>query len=134
MAGAKGSERGSLLDSVGMTSGYASGDTVEWNVTLGVQNAMRENRSVDFMLGVLGVGTGQSREVQLFPGSGAVSTRRELTFVYVPGSNAVPSDPSPFSPINGSWAIGSGVDLTPLDQPTLDWTFTSNFVVGGWVV
>ena len=134
MAGAKGSERGSLLDSVGLTSGYASGDTVEWNVTLGVQNAMRENRSVDFMLGVLGVGTGQSREVQLFPGSGAVSTRPELTFVYVPGSNAVPSDPSPFSPINGSWAIGSGVDLTPLDQPTLDWTFSSNLAVGGWAV
>lgn len=134
MAGAKGSERGSLLDSVGLTTSSASGDTVEWNVTLGVQNAMRENRSVNFMLGVLGVGTGQTREVQLFPGSGAVATRPELTFVYVPGTNAVPSEPSPSSPINGSWSIGSGVDLTPLDQPTLAWNFNSSLSVGGWAV
>tara|TARA_B110000467_G_scaffold7684_1_gene6746 strand:- start:4829 stop:13990 length:9162 start_codon:yes stop_codon:yes gene_type:complete len=134
MAGAKGSERGSLLDSVALTTNYASGDSVEWNVTLGVQNAMRENRSVNFFVGVLGVGTGQSREVQLFPGSGAVATRPELTFVYVPGSNAVPNDPSPSSPLNGSWAIGAGVDLTPLDQPTLAWNFNSNLSVGGWAV
>ena len=134
MAGAKGTERGSLLDSVSLTNAYSSGSTVEWNVTLGVQNAMRENRSADFMIGVLGVGSGQTRDVQLYPGSGAVSVRPELTFVYVPGSNAIPSDPVPTSPLNGSWAIGTGVDLTPLDQPTLDWNFNSALSVGGWAV
>ena len=134
MAGAKGSERGSLLDSVSLGNTFSSGSTVEWNVTLGVQNAMRENRSVNFLLGVLGVGTGQTRDVQLFPGSGAVSTRPELTFVYVPGSNAVPMDPYPTAPLNGSWAIGTGVDLTPLDRPTLEWNFNSNLNIGGWAV
>lgn len=134
MAGAKGTERGSLLDSVSLNNAYSSGSTVEWNVTLGVQNAMRNNRSADFMIGVLGVGTGQTRDVQLYPGSGAVSVRPELTFVYVPGSNVVPSDPVPTLPLNGSWALGSGVDLTPLDQPTLAWNFNSNLSVGGWAV
>ena len=134
MAGAKGTERGSLLDSVSLNNAYSSGSTVEWNVTLGVQNAMRNNRSADFMIGVLGVGTGQTRDVQLYPGSGAVSVRPELTFVYVPGSNAVPNDPVPTLPLNGSWALGSGVDLTPLDQPTLAWNFNSNLSVGGWAV
>jgi hypothetical protein len=134
MAGAKGSERGSLLDSVSLNNAYSSGSTVEWNVTLGVQNAMRNNRSADFMIGVLGVGSGQTRDVQLYPGSGAVSVRPELTFVYVPGSNAVPSDPVPTTPLNGSWALGTGVDLTPLDQPTLAWNFNSNLSVGGWAV
>jgi hypothetical protein len=134
MAGAKGSERGSLLDSVSLGNAYSSGSTVEWNVTLGVQNSMRDNRSVNFMIGVLGAGTGLTRDVQLFPGSGAVSSRPELTFVYVPGSNAVPSDPSPTSPLNGSWAIGSGVDLTPLDQPTLAWNFNTAVPVGGYAI
>ena len=134
MAGAKGAERGSLLDSVSLGTSFSSGSTVEWNVTLGVQNAMRENRSVNFLLGILGVGSGQTRDVQLYPGSGAVSTRPELTFVYVPGSNAVPNDPSPMAPLNGSWSIGSGVDLTPLDQPMLEWNFNSNLSVGGYAV
>ena len=43
-AGAKGAERGSLLDSVAVGSSFSEGDSVEWNVTLAVQNAMREDR------------------------------------------------------------------------------------------
>ena len=41
-AGAKGAERGSLLDSVSVGNSFSEGDAVEWNVTLAVQNAMRE--------------------------------------------------------------------------------------------
>ena len=134
MAGAKGWERSSLLDSVQLDTSYVTGDSIEWNVTLGVQNAMRENRSVDFLIGILGTGTGQSREVQLYPGIAADAQRPELSFVYVPGSNAVPNNPVPLTPLNGTWSMGSGVDLTPNKRPTLTWSFGGNLAVGGWAV
>ena len=57
-AGAKGSERSSLLDSVSIGSSYNEGDSLDWNVTLAIQNAMREDRRVDFIVGMLGVGSG----------------------------------------------------------------------------
>ncbi|MBT60982.1 MAG: hypothetical protein CMA63_05460 [Euryarchaeota archaeon] len=133
-AGGKGTARSSLLDSVQLNSSFSDGDRVEWNVTLGVQNAMRENRSADFQIGILGVGVGQSREVQLYPGRAEDSEKPELRFVYVPGSNAVPNDPSPLMPLNGSWSMGTGVDQTPIRQPTIGWTFGSNLVVGGWAI
>ena len=56
-AGAKGAERGSLLDSVSVGNSFFEGDSVEWNVTLAVQNAMREDRRVDFIAGMLGAGS-----------------------------------------------------------------------------
>ena len=134
MAGAKGWERSSLLDSVLLDTSYASGDRVDWNVTLGVQNAMRENRSVDFLIGILGAGSGQSREVELYPGLSSDAQKPELTFVYVPGSNAVPMNPVTVTPLNGSWSMGSGVDQTPNKRPELTWSFGSNLAVGGWAV
>ena len=134
MSGAKGWERSSLLDSIQLDTSYVTGDRIDWNVTLGVQNAMRENRSVDFLIGILGIGTGQSREVQLYPGVAADAQKPELTFVYVPGSNVVPSDPLPLTPLNGSWSMGTGVDLTPDKRPSLTWSFGSNLAVGGWAV
>jgi hypothetical protein len=133
-SGAKGWERSSLLDSVQLDSSFADGDRIEWNVTLGVQNAMRENRSVDFQIGILGAGTGQSREVQLYPGHGEFSEKPELSFVYVPGSNAVPTDPVPLTPLNGTWSMGTGVDQTPIRQPTIGWSFGSNLNIGGWAI
>lgn len=135
-AGAKGSERSSLLDSVQIDSStYSSGSSVEWNVTLGVQNAMRFNQSADFILGILGVGTGSNRQVHLHPGSSTVnSLKPELRFVYVPGSDAVPSEPVPVTPLNGSWSMGSGVDQTPIYRPTLSWSFANSANVGGWAV
>ena len=134
MAGAKGWERSSLLDSVQLDTSFASGDQIEWNVTLGVQNAMRENRSVDFLIGILGAGSGQSREVQLYPGFAPDAQKPELSFVYVPGSNVVPADPVTVTPLNGSWSMGAGVDQTPIKRPELTWSFGSNLVVGGWAV
>ena len=134
MSGAKGWERSSLLDSVQLNTTYMDGDRIDWNVTLGVQNAMRENRSVDFLIGILGSGTGQSREVQLYPGLSQDAQKPELSFVYVPGSNVVPLDPAPLTPLNASWSMGSGVDQTPEKRPSLTWSFGSNLAVGGWAV
>jgi len=134
MSGAKGWERSSLLDSAHLDSSYVNGDRIDWDVTLGVQNAMRENRSVDFLIGILGAGTGQSREVQLYTGSSPDAQQPELSFVYVPGSNVVPTDPAPLTPLNGVWSMGTGVDQTPDKRPSITWSFGSNLAVGGWAV
>ena len=133
-AGAKGIERGSLLDSVAVGNTYSEGDSVQWNVTLAVQNAMREDRRVDFIAGIQGVGTGGSRTAYFSTAEDSTSTRPELTFVYVPGSDALPNDPSPSLPLNGSWSIGSGVDLTPIATPQLEWNFNSNLPIAGFIV
>lgn len=134
MSGAKGWERSSLLDSVQLNTSYVDGDRIEWDVTLGVQNSMRDNRSVDFLIGILGAGTGQSREVELYPGLSPDAQKPELRFVYVPGSNVVPSDPVPLTPLNGAWSMGTGVDQTPDKRPLLTWSFGSNLSGGGWAV
>ena len=133
-AGAKGTERGSLLDSVSIGSSYGQGDVVEWNVTLAVQNAMREERRIDFIAGLLGVGSGNSRTAYFSTAEDSESNRPQLSFVYVPGSNAVPNDPVPSTPANGSWSIGSGVDLTPVTRPELSWTFGGTMSIAGYLV
>ena len=133
-AGAKGSERSSLLDSVQIGSSFSEGDSVEWNVTLAVQNAMREDRRVDFIAGMLGVGSGGSRTAYFSTAEDSASNRPQLTFVYVPGSDAVPNDPVPVTPLNGSWSIGSGVDLTPITQPDLHWNFSGTMSLAGYLV
>ena len=74
-AGAKGNERGSLLDSVTVGSSFFEGDSVEWNVTLAVQNAMREDRRVDFIAGMLGVGSGGSRTAYFSTAEDSVANR-----------------------------------------------------------
>ncbi len=94
-AGAKGAERGSLLDSVSVGSSFSEGDSVEWNVTLAVQNAMREDRRVDFIAGMLGAGSGGARTAYFSTAEDSMSSRPELSFVYVPGSDALPSNPVP---------------------------------------
>ena len=93
-AGAKGAERGSLLDSVAVGSSFSEGDSVEWNVTLAVQNAMREDRRVDFIVAMLGAGSGGARTAYFSTAEDSMASRPELTFVYVPGSDALPSDPT----------------------------------------
>ena len=133
-AGAKGLERASLLNSVPFGTTYAEDDRVEWNVTLAVQNAMREDRRVDFMVGMVGAGTGTDRSAYFATGEASSADRPELTFVYVPGSDALPSTPSLQTPLNGSWSIGTGVDQTPVTQPELDWTFTGSMALAGYIV
>ena len=134
-AGAKGWERGSLIDSVTIGNSYSAGDSVEWNVTLGVQNAMREERSVDFLIGVTGVGTGTDRDIMIYPGSiSTESYRPQLSFVYVPGSDAVPVDPVPIHPLNSSWSVTSDIEVAAVHRPELGWSFNGSMSVGGWAV
>ena len=133
-AGAKGAERGSLLDSVSVGSSYNEGDSVEWNVTLAVQNAMREERRVDFIAGILGVGSGGSRTAYFSTAEDSAANRPQLSFVYVPGSDAVPTNPVLTAPLNGTWSIGSGVDLTPITQPQLAWNFSGSMSLAGYLV
>ena len=133
-AGAKGAERGSLLDSVSVGMSFSEGDSVEWNVTLAVQNAMREDRRVDFIAGMLGAGSGGARTAYFSTAEDSMANRPELSFVYVPGSDALPSNPAPVLPLNGSWSIGTGVDLTPITQPELDWSFGGAMALAGYIV
>ncbi|MCS5532792.1 MAG: DNRLRE domain-containing protein [Candidatus Poseidoniaceae archaeon] len=134
-AGAKGWERGSLIDSLTIGNSYSAGDTIEWNVTLGVQNAMREDRAVDFLIGVTGVGTGTDRDIMIYPGStSTASYRPQLSFVYVPGSDAVPNEPVPIHPLNGSWSVTSDIEVAPVHRPELGWSFGGSMSIDGWAV
>ena len=132
--GAKGSERSSLLDSVSIGSGYTSSSSVNWNVTLAVQNAMRNNHSADFILGIVGAGSGQIRDVLFHPGTATEAKRPELSFVYVPGSNALPIEPVPVLPLNGTWSIAPGVNPEPVHRPLMNWTHSSAISVSGYAV
>ena len=133
-AGAKGIERTSLLDSETVDSTYFEDDQVEWNVTLAVQNAMREDRRVDFIVGMVGAGSGTDRSAYFATAEASSSDRPELTFVYVPGSDALPSTPAPLTPLNGSWSMGTGVDQTPIQRPELAWNFSGSMTVGGYLL
>ena len=132
-AGAKGWERAGLLDSESLDSSYSAGDWMELDVTLGVQNAMRESRTVDFIVGVVSSGSGTDRDALFYPNHATSTSRPQLSFVYVPGSNVIPADPVPLAPLNGSWSVESGIEPAPLQDPTLSWSFTTgNVTVGGW--
>ncbi len=134
-SGAKGWEKSSLLDSESLGSSYSAGDWVEWDVTLAVQNAMREDRSVDLILGILASGSGNNRDALFYPNSASSTSRPEISFVYVPGSDAVPSDPVPTSPLNGSWSVETGINPAPDKTPQLAWNLTASGVsIGGWSV
>ena len=102
-------------------------------MTLAVQNAMREDRSVDLILGILGSGSGNNRDALFYPNSASSTSRPEISFVYVPGSDAVPSDPVPLSPLNGSWSIETGINPAPDKTPQLAWNLsTAGVSIGGW--
>ena len=132
--GAKGSERSSLLDSVSIGTGFTSSSSANWNVTLAVQNAMRNNHSADFILGIIGAGSGQIRDVLFHTGAAVDAKRPELSFVYVPGSNAIPIEPVPVSPLNGSWSVADGINPEPVYRPLMNWTHSSGVGVSGYAV
>ena len=124
-SGAKGWERAGLLDTESLGNSYSAGDWVELDITLAVQNAMRENRSVDLILGIIGVGSGGDRDALFYPNSANAANRPEISFVYVPGSDALPSEPVPQSPLNGSWSVENGINPAPETSPQLSWNSVS---------
>ena len=135
-SGAKGWERGGLLDSETLGNSYSAGDWVELDVTLAVQNSMRAGESVDLVIGVLGIGSGSDRYALFYPNTANTVSRPEISFVYMPGSNALPSEPVPYSPANGSWSINDGINPSPEETPQLTWNFssTSGVSTGGWSI
>ena len=90
---------------------------------------MRENRSVDLILGIVGVGSCADRDALFYPNSANSANRPEISFVYVPGSDALPSEPVPQAPLNGSWSVESGIDparyfstvVLSMIQQSYDW-------------
>ena len=134
-SGAKGWERAGLLDSETLGNSYSAGDWVEFDITLAVQNAMREDRAVDLVIGVVGVGSGADRDALFYPNHANSANKPEISFVYVPGSDALPSEPTPLTPLNGSWSVDSGINPAPDQSPQLAWNFSSTGVnVGGWSI
>ena len=134
-SGAKGWERAGLQDSESLGNSYSAGDWVEFDVTLAVQNAMREDRAVDLIVGIVGVGSGVDRNALFYPNNVNSANRPEISFVYLPGSDAIPSEPVLTSPLNGSWSVESGINPAPLDTPQLGWSYsTSTTSVGGWSI
>ena len=133
-SGAKGSERGSLLSSTTITSAVSSGDWVSWNITRGSQDAMRNDGSLDFIVGMIGAGSGGSREALLYSNEETAMSRPEIVLVYTPGSNAIPNDPVPIAPANASWSIESGIEPAPDVRPVLEWSYGSGVSVGGWSI
>ena len=131
--GAKGWERGQLLSST--TISGSSESWFEWNVTLGVQNAMRNGENFDVILAVLGAGTGNSREALLYGNSVfSSSNKAELIFTYVPGSSALPDEPTPLSPANGSWSVEDGIERSAIPNPLLKWNYSGNTNASGFVI
>ncbi|MDP7000739.1 MAG: DNRLRE domain-containing protein [Candidatus Poseidoniaceae archaeon] len=131
-SGAKGSERGSLLSSNTLTSSFSSGDWVNWNITLNAQDAMRSDGSLDFIIGIVGAGSGGTRQALFDSSEQSTSSRPEVILVYSPGSNAKPNNPIPLSPANGSWSIIDGIEPAPDARPVLNWSYGTGVAVGGW--
>ena len=131
-AGAKGWERGQLLSSTTITSSSAT--WIEWNVTLGVQNSMRNEINFDVILAILGAGSGSDREALLYGNENTAASRAELVFTYVPGSSALPDQPIPLNPANGSWSVEDGIEPKPIQNPLLNWNYISNTNVSAFVI
>ena len=131
-SGAKGWERAGLQSSVSLTNTYSAGDWVEFDITLAVQNAMRESRNLDLIIATIG---SSDSSALFYPNSAISSNRPEISFIYVPGSNALPSNPTPVSPVNGSWSIEPGINPAPDQDPRLSWSLIASGVsIGGWSI
>jgi len=127
--GASGSDRGQLLDST--TISGTSSTWFTWNVTVAVQNSMRWDVPVDFLI----TGTG-SGAVAMYDkeNAGSAAEYPELVINYSPGSMAVPDPPQPASPINGVWSVTTGLLIAPEKTPELTWNHTGSISANGWVV
>ncbi len=133
--GAFGWERGGMLSTQTISSSSTPGDVYTWNVTSGVQNAMRVGGRSDFILGVTNHSLTGTLEALFHSNSaGNVNERAELRMVYTPGSNAIPSSPSPVGPVNGSWSIESGIAPESIPDPLMNWSMANTSGVGGYAI
>jgi hypothetical protein len=133
--GGKGIERGGLTSSYQFQGSEPFGSWVALNITQAVQNSMRDSTSVDLFLGIVGVGSGSSRDAYFAPNSETtVANRPQISFVYVEGSDEAPQKPTPISPLNGSWAVKDGIEVAPDTTPVLNWSFASALDLAGWTI
>ncbi|MDP6741817.1 MAG: DNRLRE domain-containing protein [Candidatus Thalassarchaeaceae archaeon] len=127
-SGASGNERGQLLDFTSLTT---STNWATWNVTVGVQNSMRWDVPVDFLI----VGSGSGAAVMYDKeNAGSSADYPELVINYRPGSMEVPNPPQTSSPQNGAWTVTDGLQVSPDLRPTLAWNHTGSVAANGWVV
>ena len=127
--GASGPDRGQLLDS---TTISGSGPTwFTWNVTVAVQNSMRWDVPVDFLL--IGTGSGAAAMTDK-ENAGSAADYPELVINYSPGSMAVPDPPQLSAPINGVWSVTTGMLVAPDGTPEMNWNHTGSISANGWVV
>jgi len=133
--GAFGWERGGMLSTQTISSSASPGDVYTWNVTSGVQNAMRVGGRSDFLLGVTNQTVTSTLEALFHSNmAGDVNDRAELRMVYMPGSNAIPSSPTPVGPLNGSWSVESGIAPESLADPLMNWSMANTTGVGGYAI
>ena len=57
-----------------------------------------------------------------------------LSFIYVPGSNQLPSIPILETPVNGDWLYESGFTLQNIQDPIFEWNSSSNSQIAGWAI
>ena len=133
--GGKGTERGGLTSSYQFQGSESFGSWVGLNITQAVQNSMRDETSVDLFLGIVGVGSGSTRDAFFAPNSETtVENRPQISFVYVQGSDEAPQNPTLVSPLNASWAVKDGIEVAPDTTPVLNWSFASGLPLAGWTI
>ncbi len=135
--GASGNEKGQLLDSIMISNSASQGDLIVWNVTSATQRSMRDGTPLDLIFNTISTSTTSTTSSTLFYSSfeSDQSKHPSLKFVYIPGSNQLPSIPTLDLPLNGDWLYESEFMLNAVTKPTLDWTDnagTNNVI--GWAL
>ena len=131
--GVQGSDRGQLLDTQSVSSTAQQGDKFSWNITSATQFALREMRPVDLIFDIPQDVSSNSKFFR-FNSNFNVANTPELSFIYVPGSNQLPSIPNLEYPLNGEWLYENGFTLENIQNPIFDWNISSNIPVAGWSI
>ena len=131
--GVGGSDRGQLLDVQNIPNTALQGDKFTWNITSATQFALREMRPVDFILDIPQSASTSSNFFR-FNSNYNGANNPELSFIYVPGSNQLPSIPILESPVNGEWLYETGFTLENIQDPTFEWNTSSNSQIVGWAI
>ena len=131
--GVGGVDRGQLLDTQSIPSTAQQGDTFSWNITSATQFALREMRPVDFILDIP-QSVSSTSKLFTFSSNYDAANAPVLSFIYVPGSNQLPSFPTLEYPLNGEWLYESGFTLENIQDPTFKWNISSNTGISGWAI
>ncbi|MBT6972619.1 MAG: DNRLRE domain-containing protein, partial [Euryarchaeota archaeon] len=70
----------------------------------------------------------------LYGNTNTAASRAELVFTYSPGSSALPDQPIPLSPANGSWSVEDGIEPKAIQNPVLNWNYSSNINASAFVI